>query len=200
MATKEEKKQIKEHNKVMKEYRKTELPPVYEPLELNCDLLFALADKMNLSSKEKKETDLILRGKNNSEVFLSKLLDSKYRFDAEKDATAGLKVIFTGDDLIVPATCLTDNYSIVVKVTNSEKEYSDWIVKKVDRNKSKKIDNFVVTLNSKSIAKQDWEKDSKVKVEIYDGISKEPLATFSFKVSKYRDFKIKKIIEFEQVK
>ncbi len=44
-ANKQEKKQIDEYNKMLKKQRETELPPVYEPLRLNCDLLFALVDK-----------------------------------------------------------------------------------------------------------------------------------------------------------
>lgn len=45
----QEKKQAKNYNKALKESRKKELPSVYEPLAVNCELLFALANKMNIS-------------------------------------------------------------------------------------------------------------------------------------------------------
>lgn len=49
-ATKEQKEEIKAYNKMLKEIRKTELPPVSEPLLLNCELLFALADELAIDS------------------------------------------------------------------------------------------------------------------------------------------------------
>ena len=49
-ATEEEKKQIQDYNKMLKEGRKVELVPLYEPLILNCDLLFALADRLEAVS------------------------------------------------------------------------------------------------------------------------------------------------------
>lgn len=45
-ATKEEKKQIKSYNKSLKEKRKTELPEIYEPLAINCDLLFSVSKQL----------------------------------------------------------------------------------------------------------------------------------------------------------
>ena len=62
----EEKKRVKEFNNNLKETRKTELISVYEPLILNCELLFALADEIGISQAEKNDMDDIL--KNN--VFL----------------------------------------------------------------------------------------------------------------------------------
>ena len=42
-AKKQEQKRIDEYNKALKKTRETELPPLYEPLALNCELMFALA-------------------------------------------------------------------------------------------------------------------------------------------------------------
>ena len=55
-STKEQKKEIKNYNKLLKEERKTALPPTYEPLVLNCDLLFALAEEKNIDVKTFFET------------------------------------------------------------------------------------------------------------------------------------------------
>jgi wobble nucleotide-excising tRNase len=49
-ATKDEKNQIKDYNKTLKNNRKTELPSIYEPLLLNCELLFALLEKVDVSA------------------------------------------------------------------------------------------------------------------------------------------------------
>ena len=54
-ATKEQKKEIKTYNKWLEEERKVALPPVYQALVINCDLLFALADELDVSEKEKQK-------------------------------------------------------------------------------------------------------------------------------------------------
>ena len=56
-ATKDEKKNIKAYNKSLIQQRETELPPVYEPLRINCELLFSLAEKLYLSNSEKDRVD-----------------------------------------------------------------------------------------------------------------------------------------------
>ena len=43
---KDEQEKLDALNKSLKEKRKTELPTLYEPLLLNCDLLFAIADNL----------------------------------------------------------------------------------------------------------------------------------------------------------
>lgn len=62
---KEEQKSVKAYNKALKETRKTELPVLYEPLILNCELLFALADEMKISYSEKAEIEDILQTESN---------------------------------------------------------------------------------------------------------------------------------------
>ena len=54
-TAKDKAKQIKDYNKNLKVARKTELPPVSEPLLLNCDLLFALADQLDISENEQRK-------------------------------------------------------------------------------------------------------------------------------------------------
>ena len=76
-ATKDEKRQIKEYNKSLHNDRKTELPPVYEPLLLNCDLLFALADTLETDKNEQEIIDEILHG-NQVGLFLSETLENRY--------------------------------------------------------------------------------------------------------------------------
>lgn len=79
-ATKEHKEEIKAYNKMLKEIRKTELPPVSEPLLLNCELLFALADELEIDSTEQARIDKMLHG-NGDNLFLTASIDNQFRFD-----------------------------------------------------------------------------------------------------------------------
>lgn len=76
-ASKEEKKKIKEYNKSLYTTRKTELPTVYEPLVLNCDLLFALLENMDIESSEKTKIEGILEG-----TFIAETYANRYTFDS----------------------------------------------------------------------------------------------------------------------
>ena len=76
-ATKGEKKQIENANKALEEIRKTELPPVCEPLRLNCDLLFALAGELKISESERQKIDGILHP-SGAPIFLTETLDEQY--------------------------------------------------------------------------------------------------------------------------
>lgn len=100
-ATKEEQKQIKAYNKFLKTQRKTELPPIYEPLLLNCELLFALAEERNLTQAEKNKIEGILRGDGNI-LFLSKVLEDRFSFTHEvMDFEAQFKKIPSFSPLLV---------------------------------------------------------------------------------------------------
>lgn len=76
-----EKKEVKQYNKLLKAQRKVELPPVDEALYLNCDLLFALAEQLDISVDEQKKIDAILH-ENGEPVFLTQALDEKFWFES----------------------------------------------------------------------------------------------------------------------
>lgn len=123
-ATKREKKEIKEYNKAMKNERKIALPPVNESLYLNCDLLFALADKLDISQSEKDKIDSILHD-NNKQMFLTKALDNRFWFDHKNDMVKAKDIAmeFNGKKLVVPTTCVTDRSSIIVSVKRGKKKH-----------------------------------------------------------------------------
>ena len=83
-ATKREKEEIKQYNKTLKAERKVALPPVSEALYLNCDLLFALANELNISSSEKRKIDSILHEKDES-IFLMQEIDKRYWFEKKRN-------------------------------------------------------------------------------------------------------------------
>ena len=109
---KEEQKRVKAYNKALKEARETELPTLYEPLILNCELLFALADEMNISYTEKAEIEDILQTDTNG-VFLSKVINSRYSFDTTKEEYS---IEFSKDKLVIPVYLLNSDAQIIIAV------------------------------------------------------------------------------------
>lgn len=196
---KEEKDKIKKYNAALKEKRKVELPPVYEPLVLNCDLLFGLAKERGVSSAEESRIEGILH-KGGTDIFLAEPLDNRFTFTPEE---YNVDAKFEKDELTIPVTCVSESSFIRVTVSEGGKNstYEDWTIKKVDR-KAGDIDSFVALFTSKECGKQKWSSESKVKVEIFDDIDsdKEPFI-LNFKVSKFKgNGFLPDTVQFEQVK
>lgn len=193
-ATKAEKKQIKEYNKSLKTERKTELSAVYEPLVLNCDLLFALAEKMDITASEKSKIEGILEG-----TFLVETYANRYTFDSIWEIPS---VEFEKTEITLPASLLAETSTIKVTVTEDGKykTYNDWTVKKVER-EGKTADTFNVVLKSEKAKKQEWSGKTAVKLEIIDGENYES-TVINFKVSNYKEglLILPDKIEFKQVK
>ena len=59
-ATKAQKNEVKNFNKWLEEERKVALPPVYQPLVSNCDLLFAIGNELNISDAQKQKIEEML--------------------------------------------------------------------------------------------------------------------------------------------
>lgn len=197
-ATKDEKKQIKEYNKALKEKRETELPPVYEPLLLNCELLFALADELEISANEKNTIEGMLRN-NGERLFLTDRLEKEYSFS---NTIPERVAEFDKDTLTLPVTLVSEKSRLKVTVTNGGNVtfYEVWKVKEVEREKND-VDSFTVTYTNETIGKQQWSKDATVKVEIFmDESTEEFKQEVNFKVSKYKTWGVlPDEVEFEQV-
>ena len=180
---KAEQKRLKAYNKALKDARETELPPLYEPLVLNCDLLFALADEMGISSKEKAEIEDILQTDKNG-VFLSKAVNDRYSFTTTK---ADYNVEFTKDKVLVPVDLLTAGTEVIVSVSDSGKTttFDDCVVSEVER-KGTAIDTFEATITSKLMKDYSWTENSKVTVKIINADSDDPIV-FKFKVVEFKD-------------
>ncbi len=196
---KEEKKKMKAYNKFLHKQREVELPPVYEPLALNCDLLFALAKERNITRTEKNRIEGILR--NNDEVlFLSKAMEEQYSFNSN---TSSYDAEFNKDTLLLPASCVSEKSVIKVTVTNDGQTtvYDDWVVKKVKR-PSDEFETFIVTFTSKKAGNQKWSEDASVKVEVFvDDSYVGNTVVLNFKVSKFNGLGVlPDVVEFEQVK
>lgn len=203
-ATKREKKEVKRYNKLLKKERKSALPPVSEALHLNCDLLFAVAEKLNISSKEKEKINAILH-ENGNPIFLSSVVDQKFTFSKKKTEinVNKINVTFNGEEIEIPASCVTDRYEISVDITRSgkTKTLKDWIVSNVSRSVDKNVDKFSATFKSKK------GKDYKYKAGDIVVIKVNPVAgssgntlEFSFKTVVTERVKVIKEIKFERIK
>ena len=158
-ATKDEKRQIKNYNKMLKEARKTELPPVYEPLQLNCELLFAIANKLSLSTADKNRIDGILHP-NGEALFLSAALDSAYWMNGADYSPTLDMFDYAGTAVKIPCYMLTADSSIKVTVqgdgSTGKEVYTDWKLISVSREKNKGLEGFSAIFESESAKKHEW--------------------------------------------
>lgn len=161
---KAEKKRVKEYNNELQKARKTELPSLYEPLVLNCELLFALADELNISQDERDDINNILSTSSNG-TFIVKPINDFYSFSTKKPK---YNIDFNEDEIVIPANLLTAGSKITVTVTDdgSETVFDDCVVKKVEREEAGKLDAFIATITSKKQKKYQWTNSSEVKVEV----------------------------------
>ena len=169
-ATKEEKTEIDKYNTMLKKNRGTELPPVYEPLRLNCDLLFVLAEEMRIPESEQVKVDDILHH-NGSMLFLTVPLDRKYQFLQQSEQYNGEdEIAFYGNYMILPAAHVTDDAIITVTVKEKGKAQetiiTDWKIDKVDRKKEGDLSTFFVIYNSEDARKYHWKPDSAIAIEV----------------------------------
>lgn len=170
-ADKEEKKQIENYNKMLKETRKTEMPPIYEPLRLNCDLLFALADEIDLSDEEKGKIDRMLHP-NNEKLFLTEGLDNLYWFEANtgESEEAPIECDFGGNVMILPTALLTNEAVITVTIDEpGEGELiviDDWAIDKTARETDEDLSTFETAFTSKMSRDYSWKPDSTVSIDV----------------------------------
>ena len=167
-ATDREKSEIKEYNNMLKETRKTELPPVSEALYVNCDLLFALADECDIDDAEKAKIENILYG-DGADLFLTESLNSLYKFSesAVTDA-ADLEAGYDKTTLKIPAVCVSDNAKIKVTVSGSDEitVIDDWTIQEVDRKDKNDLKSFEASYSSENAKEVKYNDGDKIIVEI----------------------------------
>lgn len=166
-ATKDQKKEVKNYNKKAKAEHDIALPPVYQPLLVNCDLLFALADKLEVPDESRLRIEGVLHP-NGEALFLTKPIDDCYRMagNANRDED---EVRFEGTKIVLPASLLSADS--IIKVTTGEKPkevLGNWTVKKVKRNNESNVDTYEVTLENKE-AKGSYANGEIVTITISDG-------------------------------
>lgn len=138
---------INDYNKYLKTNRKTELPPVCEPLLRSCELLFAIAEMADIPDSEKNVIDSILH---DEPVFLSSEMDQRFCF-AKPSGTVELSeenVNYSGilgsQKLTLPVVFTPEGTSITAQIVNSGEtiDLSEWSIQEVDRKKAQSVDDF----------------------------------------------------------
>ncbi|WP_051209144.1 hypothetical protein [Butyrivibrio sp. WCD3002] len=193
-------KEIKQYNKMLEETRKKELPPVYEPLYLNCDLLFALADELSLDKSAKSRMEKILHG-GDIPLFLTTPLDNTYYFTNTADEQS-YEFSFDKGELILPASILSDRSKIVVSITDGKNmtTIDDWKIDKVKRGTEKDISTFKATYKSEKAKKYKYIEGTTIDITVVpvEGSSCEEVeAQF---VAHEKKFVVIPTIEFERTK
>lgn len=181
-STKDQKNQIKQYNKMLKEARKTELPPVYEPLQLNCDLLLALAKELKVSTSEQKKIDNILHPEGEI-LFLTTPLEAASWSNPLELKMDLSEIDFAGNAIKLPAALISDG--AVIEVSIKEKNSStpdiitDWEIASVNRGKNKNVDinAFTAIFTSSQIKKHSWEPEGKIVITVIpkEGAAAEPV-------------------------
>lgn len=193
---KAEKKRVKAYNKALKETRKTELPPLYDPLVLNCDLLFALAEQLEIDAAERNKIRHILKTDSNG-VFLSVPVNNRYSFEPVAVTDS---IVLEPKRITIPANLLTQGAKIVVTIIDQSGAHSfdDWNVEKVER-KGQHIDTFKAVYKSKSFEDFGWSVGAEVSIQIINGEGYDSV-TFNYKVTEYEDrFLIPDLVVFEAI-
>lgn len=181
---KDERKRVKEYNKALKESRKTELPSLYEPLVLNCELLFALADQMHIDNSKKTEIEAILETNKNG-IFMVKPINDAYSFTGTGNKYSN-SINLSKEEMIIPANLMTAESKVTVTVSEKgdTKTFDDCVVAKVER-EGDTIDTFMVHVSSEQLKKYDWTADSRITILITYGDAYDKTANFEFVVSAF---------------
>lgn len=193
---KKEKDRVKAYNEELKKTRVTELPSLYEPLVLNCELLFALSDELNISDAEKTEIEAILKTESNG-TFITKPINDAFSFSNLDD---NYSISFDKDDIGIPAELLTAGSKVTVTVTEggNKETFDDCIIQKVVR-KGDSIDSFTAYYKSKTLRRHEWNADSKVDITILYTDAGNRTVTFSFKVTEYQEHWYGDKVEFGEI-
>lgn len=168
-ATNTQKDEIKAYNKMAKELRKTELAPISEPLYLNCELLFALADQLDKDQTAKELVNGILH-EDGQPIFLVAPVDHLFYYTSEVPAMEETleKVSFNGKELTLPLSLITGTGSIRVTVTTGEETIviEDWQLQNVKRGEKENFETFTATYASQTAKNHKYAVGATILIEV----------------------------------
>ena len=160
----DKKKEVENYNSMLKAERQIALPPVYQPLVINCELLFGLAKKLNISEAEKTKINEIIHYKGRP-LFLIEPLDNLYRFTP---SNSDVKVTFDGKQIEIPVVFLEQGSSVKLTIQRGSDiaVYDNWTLNKVERNDKNSIDTFFALYTNKPIKKEGYTEGDKIIINI----------------------------------
>ena len=179
----------------MKKEREIELPPVYQPLIVNCNLLFSLAEELSLDDEEIKEINDILHT-GDKPLFLVDPLEKAYWY-GKNYTVKKPKIKFDGKTITIPANYISKGTTINVTITNGKKDkkkYKDWKIDSVDRGENgKDVTKFKAIYSSTKILNQTYKNKAKIKIDIIPSEDRQDVLSYVFKVRKK-----KKLLFFDE--
>ncbi len=161
-ASKEDKKEIRDLNRLLKEDRKTSLPPVSEALMLGADLMHELAQRA-----ENADADpYTILYPDEGPLFLNPYAERLYR--QETPDVPVPEVTFDKKKTAVTASCLAYDYSVRVVVTHGTDTYTldDWALSDVKRKDPDDLSTWTAELTSEKAAHMKYEENMEVYVEV----------------------------------
>lgn len=161
--------------------------------------MFALAEEINISADEKARIETILH-ENGEEIFLTQILDNRFWFENKPEEMNAdeITILFDGESLSLPATCVTNKSDIQITISGEEKDtlIEDWSVSKVKRpKKSKDCSEFLVSFESKEAKDYKYQSGETVTIKIIP-IADTPDENIIFKYNVKSD---KKLMVFDGV-
>ena len=148
-STEQIERDIEDYNDYMDEQREVELPPLYSALTLNCELLWELADELDVSDAERNRIDQLLHGYD-TPCFLNVSVDNYFSYGDTDDSIADTTITLTDGKVVIPAYLLSENSSVSLLLIENgqQRRITDWSVKKVNRGTEGDITTFDVTFIS----------------------------------------------------
>ncbi len=193
------KKEIEAYNNQKRLERETELPPVYEPLKLNLDLLYALSDQLNIADSEKEKTEDILYA-SGQPLFLSIPMNELYNRPEKYNYP---EITYTGKDIMIPVDHLTIDTQIktIMQEEDTSTVINDWTITKVERKEKNNVTSFIATYHSATAEKYDFKKAQSVLINIRSiGSITDEVYTFQYKVKNSKEWLFIDKAEFEEIK
>lgn len=154
---------------MLKAERKTALPPVSEVLYLNCELLFALADRLDIGEDEKKRIDSILH-ENGEPLFMVRPLDEKFWFTAGTASVAAEDITadFDGKKFSLPAVYVSEHSLLKVTVKEAEGQtvMDNWNIDEVTRKEGDAYTDFMAVYTSDTAKKINYADGMHIRIEV----------------------------------
>ena len=197
-STSSKTKEINTYNKGQAEARKVAVPPVSEALILNCDLLFSLAEQMNVSETEQNKITGILYGHSDA-LFLNPIVNGLYSFDSMEQISAeAIDVSFDGKEIKIPVRYLTEETKLSVgglDISGKTFSIDGWTVKSVERKNKTDIDTFIATITSSEATSFKYSEGSTIWINFNSyGDDHTPEMRFVFTITSKTDFLVPHLV------
>lgn len=191
---------ITQYNTQLENERKVALPPIYEPLLLNCELLLGISQQMEYSEDMRLELDDVLH-ENDTAIFMVPTVDNLYRFNVAPVDVSESNIdidIGSGEEITIPAKYLADGFSVRVTITNPSTQetsvFEKWNVASVERKDKHDIETFSAKLKCDEIKGFKYKIGMTISIEVIAAGNCSPqVLVFAYDVINAKDSLIDKI-------